>query len=758
MIWSGCLVLIVLVASLGSWTLWSDYKDRQHMVGQRTRIMAAAIAGYMNSAIQQRQLGMDALANHLSHQAWPFDDEQTRKELDWTVDADPEKNPLIVSAAGHRWSISELPRFDLEELVSQRDGLTTWFAEPLQFDGKSWLPLIRRYRHANGEAFSVGALVPLATFQRYVQSLNLPADLPIAVLDAQGRNYLQDGRVPSSALLPGEEGLQRLEADRVQGVLLVRKAVPGYPLNVVLARWPDEYLASWYQQKSLTLIAVGFSILVILWLAAELVSAWRLLTRSERRYRQLFQSINDGVLVIGQTGVVEANARAAELFGVSSGSCLVALRLVDLCTSGQVGNRPIKHWLTQLLAEVEQGSELFTTLKFKRLDSPAEFVCDVHLSSISLGPSNYLLVCMHDISARRQAEDELQASRQKLLEAQAIAGLGVWSWAAGARHVSWTDGCAGIFGLPDSVSECTADDVLKSITAEERPDAVEAFQRALNGERLDIELQIQRPDGEVRNVQFSGELRQHDGNPQLLGAMLDVTTQKRVQHELEAANTRLQRMSGQVIEVQERERQHLARELHDDIGQLLTFIKISAAGVRRHLVGEQEQRQAALVRIADEALSKVRDLSRMLRPAQLDGLGLVAAMRWQVETFLPQLSDGVRCRLHLEELQPRPAPDLEITLFRIFQEALSNVLKHASASLVEVHLERRDGRVELTITDNGQGFDASAALHSDKGIGLMSMAERAKLVGGEFRLNSSQGGGTQIGVGIPEHNNNNQIG
>ncbi|WP_166365802.1 PAS domain S-box protein [Pseudomonas akapageensis] len=878
LIWSGCLALIVLVAGLGNWTLWRDFQDRQSTASMRTRILAAAVAGYTTTALQQRRLSMDVLARHLSALPWPLDDGQTREELERFVDADPQRNPLLVIAAGQRWSLPDLPGGELERLPVQRVGPSIWFADRLQLNGKSWLPVFRRYRHPDGEWFTVGALVPLEAVQGFIESLGLPSNLPITLLDFQGRIYVQRGPVPQQALAPDDDGLLRLEGEGVRGTLLARKSVPDYPLQVVVARWPDEYLASWYQQKRLTLIAVLVSILVILGLAAGMASSWRLLARSERRYRQLFQSINDGVLLVGRSGVLEANARAAELFGVSSGACLEKQKLLDLCMPYQADNRPARHWLAQLQVEVERGSELFTTLKFKRLDSSGEFECEVHLSPIRLGRTVYLLVCMHDISARRKAEDELQVSRQKLLEAQLIAGLGVWSWEAGAGHVIWTDGCARIFGMPADVSEFSLNDFIESIVVEERADAIEAFQQALRGERLDIELHIRRPDGDLRNVQFCGVLRQHDGNPQLLGAMHDVTAQKRVerrlsererhsrelvemlpegllihrnkkvifanaaaaklfaaesasqlvgldifdlidassteqakseielilgpdytpvflprryrrldgtcfdvemaaqrlfingqvcaqvvirdvteqrllQHDLEAANDRLQRLSRQIIEVQERERHHLARELHDDVGQLLTFIKISAAGVQRHLDGEQEQRQAALVRIADEALSKVRDLSRMLRPAQLDGLGLVAAMRWQVENFLPQLPDGVSCRLYLAELEPRPDPCLEISLFRIFQEALSNVLKHANASLVEVHLERRDGKVELSIRDNGQGFDATAALQSGKGMGLMGMAERARLAGGEFRLNSSQGSGTQIGVGIPEHNN-----
>lgn len=206
----------------------------------------------------------------------------------------------------------------------------------------------------------------------------------------------------------------------------------------------------------------------------------------------------------------------------------------------------------------------------------------------------------------------------------------------------------------------------------------------------------------------------------------------------------------QMIELQERERCHLARELHDDVGQLLTLIKISANSVLRHLVGDLEQRQAALVRVADEALGKVRDLSSMLRPAHLDGAGLIEAMHRLVEGIPSEMPDGVQVRLECAALEPRPQACVEVTLFRIFQEALSNVLKHGSASLVEVRLRRRNDGIHLTIDDNGGGFDTAGVMQAGKGMGLMNMAERARLLAGAFTLDSGLGRGTRIAVVIPD--------
>jgi signal transduction histidine kinase len=224
-------------------------------------------------------------------------------------------------------------------------------------------------------------------------------------------------------------------------------------------------------------------------------------------------------------------------------------------------------------------------------------------------------------------------------------------------------------------------------------------------------------------------------------------------HDLDQPQSCAQRLR-RMIELQERERCHLARELHDDVGQLLTLIKISASSVLRHLIGDQEQRLAALVRVADEALGKVRNLSNMLRPAPLDSVGLIEAMHRLVERVPSDMPDGVRVRLECAELEPRPDACVEVTLFRIFQEALNNVLRHGGASLVEVTLRRRNDGIHLTINDNGSGFDTAGVRQSGKGMGLMNMAEPARLFAAEFTLDSGLGRGTRIALVIPDSNMN----
>nr|WP_256669122.1 PAS domain S-box protein [Pseudomonas sp. C2B4] len=875
LIWICCITLLSLIVGLGSLSLWRDYHDRQRTMAVRTQVLTAAITGHLANVLEQRRFAMDALANHLLNLQWPLTDAEVGTELVRFVHSDPQNGPLLVGAGQRHWALPEAAYQGIDWQPPKDAGQELWFGPSRQLDGKLWLPVFRRYRCPNGQWLTVGALVPLTSQRDYFFSLGYNFDVSLVLRDLEGNVYRQQGRLPKQAYRPGEDGVQWLRKGWGLDVLLVRQAVSRYPLQIVVARWPQEYLAQWSEQRLFTLIALLLTCLVIVLASFGLAAAWRRIGRSEYRYRRLFQSIRDGVLVLGSSGIHEANERAAQLFGLDSAQSLGGYQFVDLCCPEQLNNQQATALIAQLLIDVHNGAEMCVTLKFRRLNHPGVFFCEVQLSPIRLGKNVYVLACLHDISVQQQAENELKVSQQKLLEAQLIAGLGVWSWELGAEHATWTDECARIFGLPAISGECTHTDFFDSIVDEQRCRAHHAINRALDGERLDMELQIRRPDGRLRDILICGELRPHNDTPILLGAMLDITEQKRVeqrlsegerhyrelvellpeglmilrrsrvvfanvtaarlfaaesvdqfigqnvydlvarcfhpqllddlvwvmkrdhvptflprlyrrldgtdievemaarrlmmegevciqvmlrdvsehrrlQSDLEAANGRLQRLSGQIIEVQESERRHLARELHDDIGQLLTCIKISAAGIQRHLEGGIELRQGMLVRIADEALSKVRDLSRMLRPVQLDSLGLVAAMRWQIDNCLPDLPGGVSCLLDCVELQPRCEPCVEITLFRIFQEALSNVLKHAAATCVEISLARINDSIHLKIVDNGRGFDYHAALLDGSGMGLMSMTERAKLLGGEFVLTSTWGQGTQIEVVVPD--------
>ena len=213
----------------------------------------------------------------------------------------------------------------------------------------------------------------------------------------------------------------------------------------------------------------------------------------------------------------------------------------------------------------------------------------------------------------------------------------------------------------------------------------------------------------------------------------------------------LQRLSAQLITAQEEERRSIARELHDEVGQVLTAIKVELAVAERAIeAGGGDARLLADARsITEGALTTVRDLSHLLHPALLDDLGLPAAVEWYLRGFSRR--HDIRAEVLQDHMDERLAPGLEASAYRIIQEALTNVAKHARATSCRVYLQRLPTTVLVTIEDDGAGFDEAevASAGARAGLGLIGIRERAKQLRGTVRLESAPGRGTRLTVELP---------
>jgi len=217
---------------------------------------------------------------------------------------------------------------------------------------------------------------------------------------------------------------------------------------------------------------------------------------------------------------------------------------------------------------------------------------------------------------------------------------------------------------------------------------------------------------------------------------------------------RFRGLAKAVWKVQEDERRRLARELHDGLGQTLTALTNQLERLQQKLDdsdrGELASRLAGSVDTARSALNEIRELSRLLRPPVLDDLGLPAALSWLTRTL--EQRTGLRAEVTLEGLHQRLDPDLETLVFRIVQEALTNVLRHAGADRAEVGVSRIGTLLELRVSDDGKGFDPQAVLAGGEaatGLGLRGMRDRLELFGGRLEIFSSPGRGTLVTAEVP---------
>jgi len=233
------------------------------------------------------------------------------------------------------------------------------------------------------------------------------------------------------------------------------------------------------------------------------------------------------------------------------------------------------------------------------------------------------------------------------------------------------------------------------------------------------------------------------------GIMLNVTKSKLAEAQIRRSRAQLSALAAHVESVKEQERLHLAREVHDDLGGNLTAIKIGLSWLMRHLPpGEAKllKRTAYLDKVVDQTIDATHRIASSLRPPVLD-FGIVPAIEWQLRHF-GQNTD-LACELSAPAAAIPLDPDAAITVFRIVQEALTNVAKHARATRVKVSLAQHQDELRVTITDNGQGIPPVRGKNGEHGFGILGMTERAAALGGELAVQPAKRGGTQISLRIP---------
>jgi PAS domain S-box-containing protein len=280
--------------------------------------------------------------------------------------------------------------------------------------------------------------------------------------------------------------------------------------------------------------------------------------------------------------------------------------------------------------------------------------------------------------------------------------------------------------------------------------------RALAGEVMVYDEKFNYPDKEPR--QMMGHLIPHRGMTGSVdgyfAVLLDITERKRAEEELQASREQMRALAGRLQAVREEERTNIAREIHDELGGALTGLKIDFSLLTRAALKiENETVRTSLLagmdsmtKLIDATIQTVRRIAMELRPGVLDDLGLVAALEWQLKDF--EKRTGIRCEFFPPVEDISLDADLSTALFRIFQEALTNVARHSGGTEVRVRLRADADSSTLEVEDNGKGIEKEKTLGS-KSFGLLGMRERAQMFGGRITVTGTPGIGTKVTVEIP---------
>jgi signal transduction histidine kinase len=299
--------------------------------------------------------------------------------------------------------------------------------------------------------------------------------------------------------------------------------------------------------------------------------------------------------------------------------------------------------------------------------------------------------------------------------------------------------------------------LFQNIHPEDRDRMIATARKTIDGggKMWAVEYRYRRKDGSYAWIEGHGYVIRDETGQALraIGCATDVTARKLAEEKLEGSHRQLRALAARLESLREEERHRIAREIHDDLGQMLTGLKMDLRWAEKRLALESSQTLNPVLdkivgagELVDATIGSVQRIARDLRPDVLDTLGLAAALkheatRWQNRT-------GIACELSAPEPSPSPPPNVATTVFRIFQEALTNVARHAEATEVQIDLREEDGQIVLRVSDNGKGI-RPADVEDTKSLGLLGMKERAEVQGGQVTFQNQAPRGTIVTLCLP---------
>jgi len=346
-----------------------------------------------------------------------------------------------------------------------------------------------------------------------------------------------------------------------------------------------------------------------------------------------------------------------------------------------------------------------------------------------------LTIHAQDISVRKESEMALQKSERKYRDLVDTAIVGIIQSSVDGKILFVNQALATMAGF-DSPEEMIADGALPRYKDPETRKKLITNIRE-HGRVDNLEVEMVTKDGRIGWGLISGIF---DGKIMTF-VTINITERKE-------AEKKLRQLSGHLQEIREEERTEMAREIHDELGQTLTAFKFDLAWLKNKINKDQKQVQEKISSMSDlveKEIEIVKEISTRLRPGLLDDLGLAAAIEWQAEDF--QKRTGISCQVTIDPEDLVLEQELSTALFRIFQEALTNITRHAKATQVKTILNGGSGNVELTIKDNGVGI-SEAEMSKPKSFGIIGMHERIHSFGGELVIRGEPGEGTTVTVSV----------
>ncbi len=470
------------------------------------------------------------------------------------------------------------------------------------------------------------------------------------------------------------------------------------------------------------------------------------LRRSEAKYRTMYETAGTAIILIGEDSAVSlANTQFERLSGYSKRDVEGMLRWLDFVDEE---DRSTAIECYQRCLGDGSATSQSCEVRFRDRSGGLHHVL-MNMSAIP--ETKQTIASILDITQRKQMEEALRESEKKYSTLVENSLTGIYINQEGKIAFA-NQRFAEIYGY--CRKEILGIDAQKLVHPADRTMVAEISDRRLRGEEVPSEYEARglTRNGETIWVNRKNTRITYNGRPAILGNVADVTSSKTLAKALQESEAKLRNLSARLLKAQEQERRRISLELHDELGQALTVLKLTVRSIdRKTREGSAIRRECkeALKQI-DQIIENVRRLSRDLCPSMLKGLGLWAAIRSLVEDFTQH--SGISISLAMRDIRVSFSEDAQPMIYRILQESLTNVGKHAQASRVNIAIQERNGGVLFVVRDDGVGFDAERMLarrDEKSGIGLATMNERARTLGGFLNIWSKEGRGTRISFWIP---------
>ena len=574
------------------------------------------------------------------------------------------------------------------------------------------------------------------------------------------RSSLENIKMPAVQAALGHEGNMEGIDYRGTAVIAAVLRVPDSPWSIVASMESADAYTHLTQMRWLIIATIGA---LLIGAGAGVVSVWR--QQNMRVKKEQVQAADElQNIELRYRDVVNNSKNAVAVYAAAADGQDFIIR--DFNQAAQsIENVKKEDIIGKSLLQAYPGikeSGLFEVLQrvWRTGASERHIITQDHDGRTSVWHDNYvyrlasgeIVAIYEDITQRKHAEEMLRHEQIMLARTESIAHIGSWEWDIATDTVTWSDELFRIFqrdpkeGAPSFAGH----------PAFYHPDDMARLRQAVedcvaDGTPYQLELRALRKDGISRVCVARGAAEMGPGGRpiRLFGSLQDITERKQAEEELEKSHRELRSLSAHLISLREEERMMLARDMHDELGQALTALKMDLSWLSKKLPEGQEslaKKTKSMFKLVNNTVKAVKRISTGLRPGLLDDLGLMAALEWQAGEF--QARTGIKTGLSFKPDDIIVDNERATALFRIFQEVLTNISRHAAATRVDAYLYEKNGSLELSVSDNGRGI-GQKMINSSKSLGLIGMRERCHHLGGAIDIMGKPGKGTIVTVSLP---------